>query len=128
HACAEEGRVAPEGAGGWRCSRESAFGGDGSPRSGWNRRGVPGHAGDTAQPEHLPERIRKRQNLQTNPAPEPTTGNLSEWPTLDTLQQDYVRRVMAAGDGNKRRAAQVARSNRRTRSRWLASGMDSSED
>ncbi len=84
--------------------------------------------GDTIQPEHLPERIRKRQNLQTNPAPEPTTGNLSEWPTLDTLQQDYVRRVMAAVDGNKRRAAQILGINRRTLYRWLDSGMESSDD
>src|SRR5690554_1262080 len=84
--------------------------------------------GDTIQPEHLPERIRKRQNLQTNPAPEPTTGNLSEWPTLDTLQQDYVRRVMAAVDGNKRRAAQILGINRRTLYRWLDSGMKSSDD
>jgi len=84
--------------------------------------------GDTIQPEHLPERIRKRQNLQANPAPGPMAGKLSEWPTLEKLQQDYVRRVMAEVNGNKRRAAQILGINRRTLYRWLEAGMEPGRD
>ncbi|MGP9832952.1 sigma-54-dependent transcriptional regulator [Marinobacter sp. NSM] len=75
--------------------------------------------GDTIQPEHLPERIRKRQGGSPQPLAAPGSVNLSEWPTLEVLQQDYVRRVMAAVDGNKRRAAQILGINRRTLYRWL---------
>ncbi|GGC58442.1 sigma-54-dependent transcriptional regulator [Marinobacter halophilus] len=75
--------------------------------------------GDTIQPEHLPERIRKRQSGASQPIPAPGGTNLSEWPTLDALQQDYVRRIMAAVGGNKRRAAQILGVNRRTLYRWL---------
>ncbi|KXO11105.1 sigma-54-dependent transcriptional regulator [Marinobacter excellens] len=75
--------------------------------------------GDTIQPEHLPERIRKRQGVSPQPLAAPGSVNLSEWPTLEALQQDYVRRVMAAVDGNKRRAAQILGINRRTLYRWL---------
>ncbi|WP_342630875.1 sigma-54 dependent transcriptional regulator [Marinobacter alkaliphilus] len=75
--------------------------------------------GDTIQPEHLPERIRKRQGASPQPLAAPGSVNLSEWPTLEALQQDYVRRVMAAVDGNKRRAAQILGINRRTLYRWL---------
>ncbi|KPQ29495.1 MAG: two-component system, NtrC family, response regulator [Marinobacter excellens HL-55] len=75
--------------------------------------------GDTIQPEHLPERIRKRQSGAVQVVSTPAGTNLSEWPTLDVLQQDYVRRVMAAVDGNKRRAAQILGVNRRTLYRWL---------
>lgn len=75
--------------------------------------------GDTIQPEHLPERVRKRQSGASQPMPAPGGTNLSEWPTLDVLQQDYVHRVMAAVDGNKRRAAQILGVNRRTLYRWL---------
>ncbi|QFS87940.1 MULTISPECIES: sigma-54-dependent transcriptional regulator [unclassified Marinobacter] len=75
--------------------------------------------GDTIQPEHLPQRIRKRQGASAQPLAAPGSVNLSEWPTLEALQQDYVRRVMAAVDGNKRRAAQILGINRRTLYRWL---------
>lgn len=75
--------------------------------------------GDTIQPENLPERIRKRQGASPQPLAAPASVNLSEWPTLEALQQDYVRRVMAAVDGNKRRAAQILGINRRTLYRWL---------
>ncbi|MHA7854844.1 sigma-54-dependent transcriptional regulator [Marinobacter shengliensis] len=75
--------------------------------------------GDTIQPEHLPQRIRKRQGASVQPLAAPGSVNLSEWPTLEALQQDYVRRVMAAVDGNKRRAAQILGINRRTLYRWL---------
>ena len=75
--------------------------------------------GDTIQPEHLPERIRKRQGASPQPLAAPGSVNLSEWPTLEALQQDYVSRVMAAVEGNKRRAAQILGINRRTLYRWL---------
>lgn len=75
--------------------------------------------GDTIQPEHLPDRIRKRRaEVAAHPAPA-GDGNLARWPTLEQLQQDYVSRVMDAVDGNKRRAAQILGINRRTLYRWL---------
>lgn len=77
--------------------------------------------GDTIQPEHLPERIRKRQSSLQAPQVDLAPANIPEWPTLEALQQDYVRKVMAAVDGNKRRAAQILGINRRTLYRWLDS-------
>ncbi|MBD3641289.1 MAG: sigma-54-dependent Fis family transcriptional regulator [Marinobacter sp.] len=75
--------------------------------------------GDTVQPEHLPDRIRKRRaEVAADPAPA-GDGNLARWPTLEQLQQDYVSRVMDAVEGNKRRAAQILGINRRTLYRWL---------
>jgi two-component system NtrC family response regulator len=44
---------------------------------------------------------------------------MSEWPTLDNLQQGCAREVMRAVNGNKRRAAQILGINRRTLKRWL---------
>ncbi|MDO6442638.1 MULTISPECIES: sigma-54 dependent transcriptional regulator [unclassified Marinobacter] len=76
--------------------------------------------GDTIQPDHLPERIRKRRVGSVNPEAARSAGNISEWPTLEHLQQDYVREVMQAVSGNKRRAAQILGINRRTLYRWLA--------
>jgi len=84
--------------------------------------------GDTIQPEHLPERIRKRQGASPQPLAAPGSVNLSEWPTLEALQQDYVSRVMAAVDGNKRRAAQILGINRRTLYRWLETETGSAND
>ncbi|MFB2763026.1 sigma-54-dependent transcriptional regulator [Marinobacter shengliensis] len=84
--------------------------------------------GDTIQPEHLPQRIRKRQGGPAQPLAAPGSVNLSEWPTLEALQQDYVRRVMAAVDGNKRRAAQILGINRRTLYRWLETETGSAND
>lgn len=75
--------------------------------------------GDTVQPDHLPERIRKRQSTVSSPEAELTDGNLPEWPTLEIVQQEYVRNVMRVVDGNKRRAAQILGINRRTLYRWL---------
>lgn len=77
--------------------------------------------GDTVQPDHLPERIRKRQGGAVNLQSARSDDNISEWPTLENLQQDYVREVMHAVNGNKRRAAQILGINRRTLYRWLAS-------
>jgi two-component system NtrC family response regulator len=78
--------------------------------------------GDTIQPENLPERIRKRQGQTAGNGLAPATGQVSQWPTLEALQKDYVERVMAAVDGNKRRAAQILGINRRTLYRWLDAG------
>lgn len=82
--------------------------------------------GDTVHPEHLPDRIRRRQlGVPPMPAPVPGVvaqleeGSLSDWPTLERLQQEYVGKVMTAVDGNKRRAAQILGINRRTLYRWL---------
>jgi two-component system NtrC family response regulator len=75
--------------------------------------------GDTVQPEHLPERIRKRHSATTPEDTHRAEKNLSEWPTLDQLQQNYVRDVMQATGGNKRRASQILGINRRTLYRWL---------
>lgn len=83
---------------------------------------------DTIQPENLPERIRKRQGSVARPAPVSGAGNVSEWPTLETLQKDYVDRVITAVEGNKRRAAQVLGVNRRTLYRWLESEAESGND
>ncbi|WP_371824784.1 sigma-54-dependent transcriptional regulator [Marinobacter sp. MDS2] len=77
--------------------------------------------GDTIQPEHLPERIRKRQGAFQLNAIDLDGTNIPEWPTLDALQQNYVRQVMTAVEGNKRRAAQILGINRRTLYRWLES-------
>lgn len=76
--------------------------------------------GDTIQPDHLPERIRKRQGGASTLKVTRADDNISEWPTLENLQQEYVREVMQAVSGNKRRAAQIMGINRRTLYRWLA--------
>ncbi|RBW48410.1 sigma-54-dependent transcriptional regulator [Marinobacter sp. F3R11] len=83
--------------------------------------------GDTIQPDHLPERIRKRQGGAASLRSTRPDDRISEWPTLEHLQQDYVREVMQAVNGNKRRAAQILGINRRTLYRWLASSESFSE-
>ncbi|WP_424010734.1 sigma-54-dependent transcriptional regulator [Marinobacter sp.] len=75
--------------------------------------------GEVIQPEHLPARIRKRQAEPPSGETETRSGNLADWPTLETVQQDYVSKVIKAVDGNKRRAAQILGVNRRTLYRWL---------
>lgn len=84
--------------------------------------------GDTIQPEHLPDRIRKRQTELAATGTPVGAGKLSEWPTLEALQQDYVKRVIQAVDGNKRRAAQILGINRRTLYRWLDARQETSND
>ncbi len=75
---------------------------------------------DVIQPEHLPARIRKRQlSVAGQPLDDAAGPGVASWPTLEVLQQRYVRQVMAAVDGNKRRAAQILGINRRTLYRWL---------
>lgn len=84
--------------------------------------------GTWIQPEHLPERL-------TQPKPAESglvSDNLTELdersrqllagpilPTLDELQQRYVRLIMKEVGGNKRRAAATLGIGRRTLYRWL---------
>jgi two-component system NtrC family response regulator len=84
--------------------------------------------GDTVQPDHLPDRIRKRQVEVAGQSPLRHSDKLSEWPTLEKMQQDYVRQVMSAVDGNKRRAAQILGINRRTLYRWNDSWQETGND
>lgn len=84
--------------------------------------------GDMVLPEHLPARIRKRETSTAEARPELPSGNLADWPTLDQVQQDYVGRVIAAVEGNKRRAAQILGVNRRTLYRWLDADKDQGGD
>ncbi|MHA7811124.1 MAG: sigma-54-dependent transcriptional regulator [Marinobacter adhaerens] len=84
--------------------------------------------GDTIQPDHLPDRIRKRQAEVAGQSPLRHSDKLSEWPTLEKMQQDYVRQVMNAVDGNKRRAAQILGINRRTLYRWNESWQETGND
>jgi two-component system NtrC family response regulator len=76
---------------------------------------------DLILPKHLPNRIRHRDAQTAEVRADLPTANLSEWPTLEQLQQDYVKRVIDAVEGNKRRAAQILGVNRRTLYRWLGS-------
>lgn len=84
--------------------------------------------GDTIQPDHLPDRIRKRQVEVAGQSPLRHRDKLSEWPTLEKMQQDYVRQVMNAVEGNKRRAAQILGINRRTLYRWNESWQETGND
>lgn len=84
--------------------------------------------GDTIQPDHLPDRIRKRQVEVSGQSPLRHSDKLSEWPTLEKMQQDYVRQVMNAVEGNKRRAAQILGINRRTLYRWNESWQETGND
>ncbi|MGM0766853.1 MAG: sigma-54-dependent transcriptional regulator [Pseudomonadota bacterium] len=78
--------------------------------------------GDIIQPEHLPARIRRRQAESPPGAVDANPDNLAGWPTLESVQQDYVSKVIKAVAGNKRRAAQILGVNRRTLYRWLDAG------
>lgn len=75
--------------------------------------------GEVIRPEHLPARIRQRQGGPTAATGKLSADNLAEWPTLDQVQRHYVGEVLAAVQGNKRRAAQILGVNRRTLYRWL---------
>ncbi|WP_404364021.1 sigma-54-dependent transcriptional regulator [Marinobacter sp.] len=78
--------------------------------------------GDLVRPEHLPARIRQRSGSGASSAGEERGDNLATWPTLEQLQEGYVQEVIAAVEGNKRRAAQILGVNRRTLYRWLDDG------
>ncbi len=87
--------------------------------------------GHVIQPEHLPARILKRQAegaTQVSQAPVVGDKPMAEWPTLESLQQEYVQRVIEAVDGNKRRAAQILGIDRRTLYRWLDNYQASERD
>ncbi|WP_166254462.1 sigma-54-dependent transcriptional regulator [Marinobacter salicampi] len=75
--------------------------------------------GDVIRPEHLPTRIRQRTTGAVDNVRGRPQGNLAEWPSLEQVQQAYVRDVIQAAEGNKRRAAQILGVNRRTLYRWL---------
>ncbi|MDV2858757.1 sigma-54 dependent transcriptional regulator [Oceanimonas sp. CAM02] len=71
--------------------------------------------------EHLPQRIRE----QGDAGPEPVAGegrasdHAEALPSLETVQRRHIHRVLAATEGNKRRAAEILGITRRTLYRWL---------
>lgn len=76
--------------------------------------------------QHLPQRIREHTDpppLSTNTAmlrPLPSQPIDAEaMPTLEVMQRQYIHQVLAAADGNKRRAADILGITRRTLYRWL---------
>ncbi|RWU09667.1 sigma-54-dependent Fis family transcriptional regulator [Pseudidiomarina gelatinasegens] len=69
--------------------------------------------GDWIDAEHLPARMRLEQ------VSEIATHATEQWPSMDALQADYVRKVLAHTEGNKQRAARILGITRRTLYRWL---------
>src|SRR5690606_3571848 len=70
--------------------------------------------GDWIKPEHLPARM---QTSVTDGVTE--AASTQQWPSLDDLQADYVRKVLAHTKGNKQQAARILGVTRRTLYRWL---------
>ncbi len=75
---------------------------------------------------HLPQRIREQADTSASPATITTLPILSNqpfdvtaMPTLETVQRQYIHQVLAAADGNKRRAADILGITRRTLYRWI---------
>lgn len=75
---------------------------------------------------HLPQRIREQTDtplLSANTAVIPQQPNqpadADALPTLETVQRQYIHQVLAATDGNKRRAADILGITRRTLYRWI---------
>lgn len=71
--------------------------------------------------EHLPKRVREAPKAQAVVAgsqwlPPTQDGRLR---TLECIEEDYIRYVLAQVDGNKRRAAEILGIGRRTLYRWL---------
>ena len=76
--------------------------------------------------QHLPQRIREQADTSASPATITTLPILSNqpfdvaaMPTLETVQRQYIHQVLAAADGNKRRAADILGITRRTLYRWI---------
>ena len=75
---------------------------------------------------HLPQRIREQNNATDAPAISPVAVALANpaveaeaLPSLETVQRQYIQQVLAATEGNKRRAADILGITRRTLYRWL---------
>lgn len=75
---------------------------------------------------HLPQRIREQNNATDAPAISPVAVALAKpaveaeaLPSLETVQRQYIQQVLAATEGNKRRAADILGITRRTLYRWL---------
>lgn len=81
--------------------------------------------GDEIAVEDLPERLRRREPAAASHAPVPPAVSLwddARLPTLEQVEQRYIRHVLDSLGGNKRRAAQVLGIGRRTLYRRL--GLD----
>ena len=77
------------------------------------------------EPQHLPQRLRE-QPAERQPADRlhaapviPQQGEPDGMPPLETVQRSYIRQVLHATGGNKRRAAEILGITRRTLYRWL---------
>lgn len=74
----------------------------------------------------MPQRIREQNNATDAPAISPVAVALANpaveaeaLPSLETVQRQYIQQVLAATEGNKRRAADILGITRRTLYRWL---------
>ncbi|TDP27607.1 two-component system NtrC family response regulator [Idiomarina aquatica] len=70
--------------------------------------------------ENLPQRITEFE--AENEAESVTPA--SRWPTLNEMQEDYIKKVLAHVQGNKSKAAEVLGVTRRTLYRWLEDSGD----
>lgn len=80
--------------------------------------------GEWIMPEHLPQRIvaTPSDNAAATKAPtEFDATATAAWPTMQSVQDDYVAKVMAHTQGNKAQAAEILGVTRRTLYRWLSS-------
>ncbi len=76
--------------------------------------------------QHLPQRIREhsdRPELPVSTASVPMAPSqpidADALPSLETVQRQYIHQVLAATEGNKRRAADILGITRRTLYRWI---------
>ena len=78
--------------------------------------------------QHLPQRIREHSKSESAALPvsiasTPITSsqpiNAEALPSLETVQRQYIHQVLAATEGNKRRAADILGITRRTLYRWI---------
>ena len=74
--------------------------------------------------ENLPQRITEFE--AENEAESVTPA--SRWPTLNEMQEDYIKKVLAHVQGNKSKAAEVLGVTRRTLYRWLEDSGDREAD